>query len=79
MRNGAERERHYGACGIDEGLRVGTEPATLIENMNEGCTVTESEGRVLPDMSNYTRFSHVSADRDGQGVSGVEPYRQALW
>ncbi len=46
--------------------------------MSEGCEVTESEALALPDMSNYTRFSHASADRDGQGVSGVEPYRQAL-
>ncbi|MDH5296451.1 MAG: hypothetical protein OEW26_04915 [Nitrospirota bacterium] len=40
--------------------------------------MTESEGRVLPGTSNCTRFFHASADRDDQGVSELEPYRQAL-
>lgn len=78
LRNGAEREKHCGACEIDEVLWVRTEPANPIESMNEECTVTESEGRVLPGTSNCTRFFHASADRDDQGVSELEPYRQAL-
>jgi len=38
-------------------------------------TVAEWLGRL--DTSSYTRFSHGSADRDGQGVSRGESCRQS--
>jgi len=79
VKNGAGRERHNGAYGADEVLRVRKEQGIPIKKINEGCEVRVSEDLVLPGTSSCTRFFHVSADRVGQGVSGVEPYRQALW
>ena len=75
MKTGAGCERHNGAYGTDEVLRVWKERGILIEKTNEGWEVGASEDLALPGMSNCTRYSYGSADRDAQVVNGLERYR----